>query len=139
LELLICLVKQITGNSDIVEHCPLGPDVQESKSSNDLPLLQTCITCLKRDNPKSAWRAGVVIVSNTQWYFREFQFNGEDFVEDKHGLTYFPVTLSDHETCLVGNELDRQGNESTNNNPLLIGYIYIPLSGIATCYLDTVT
>jgi hypothetical protein len=63
----------------------------------------------------------VVIVSNTQWYFREFHFNRDDFVEDKHGLTYFPVTLSDHENCLVGNESDRQGNESTNNNPLL-GY-----------------
>jgi hypothetical protein len=70
---------------------------------------------------KSAWRAGVVIVSNTQWYFREFHFKRDHFVEDKHGLTYFPVTLSVHEKCLVGNESDRKGKESTNNPPLL-GY-----------------
>jgi hypothetical protein len=67
LELLICPVEQTTGNSDIVEHFPLGPDVQESKFKR-FTTAADMYNLLEEGQPipvllygsKRAWRAGVV-------------------------------------------------------------------------------
>ena len=46
------------------------------------------------------WRAGVIVVSQKHWYFREivFERNG-DCVEDVYGLTFHRVHLLDLEFC----------------------------------------
>jgi hypothetical protein len=66
LELLIGSVEQTTGNSDIVEHCPLGPDVQESKF-------------------KQYTTAADVFYCNEGRYKYALLLNGWEYLDDKLG------------------------------------------------------
>jgi hypothetical protein len=105
LEILI----QATEVPNVQQHrCPLGDDVERTKfkryttaaqviheinSGRPLPVLLYGLS--------TEWMAGVIIVSQNHWYFREIQFLTEgDVFDDQYGPTYHRVKLVDEEICL---------------------------------------
>jgi hypothetical protein len=68
------------------------------------------------------WRAGVIVVSQKRWCFREIVFEEEDdCVVDEHGLTHHRVHLLEQEFCF-GLEGGQAGETLGEDNLPFWGY-----------------
>jgi hypothetical protein len=103
------LIDALTKNRTTQTFCPLGPEVEMSKFRRYSTAAEV-IHQMGRGWPLpvllygsvGSWKAGVIVVSQNNWYFREIVFvNDGDYVNDPHGLTYHRVNLvtAEEEYC----------------------------------------
>jgi hypothetical protein len=106
------LIDALEDNSQKKKGCLLGVDVEASKFKRYSTVAEVThlmengcpLPCLLYGS-EDKWRAGVIVVSQKRWYFREivFERNG-DCVVDDYGLTYHRVHLAEQEFCFGGGE-----------------------------------
>jgi hypothetical protein len=118
------LIAATEGSGSSRKHCPLGENVESCKfkrythwidiahsmaTGQPLPLLLY--------GSRSEWKAGAVLVSKNQWYFREIMFgDGTGAIDDKYGLAYHRVALG--ESIPLG-ALNEEFSMGLGGNPAL--------------------
>ena len=102
------LIDATEGNTSNRRVCPLGDDVEISKFKRYTTAAEV-VHRISKGLPLAAvlygsseeWKAGVIIVSQNRWYFREISFGqDEEVVDDEYGLSYHSVRLLNNEICL---------------------------------------
>jgi hypothetical protein len=102
------LIAATEGSVERRKRCPLGEDVESSKFKRYTTRADVThlihrgkpLAVLVYGGPEQ-WKAGVVIVAQNRWYFREILFgNDGNVLNDEYGLAYHHVTLGGNDFCL---------------------------------------
>jgi hypothetical protein len=102
------LIEAAEGDHSNRRMCPLGDNVEFSKFKRYTTAAEV-VHRISKGHPlpvllygsTEVWKAGVIIVAQNHWYFREISFGqGEDVMEDEYGLSYHRVQLHQNEICL---------------------------------------
>ena len=104
------LISALEDEEGIQKQCPLGDNIESSKFKRYTTAAEV-IHQMNKGRPipvmvygsETNWRAGIIIVTHNQWYFREIVFHDDgDYVKDPYGLTYHRVFLvhQEAEICL---------------------------------------
>jgi hypothetical protein len=131
------LIDALENNSQKKKGCLLGVDVEPSKFKRYSTVAEVahqmengCPLPGLLYGSEEKWRAGVIVVSQKRWYFREIVFEKEEeCVVDEYGLTYHRVHLPEQEFCF-----GKEGEQVVET----LGDDNLPFWGYALMFADLI-